>query len=285
MLLKTAFCFLIARLACTQSFVVATLKTAGSNPARMEATGGPGTKSPGRYICTHCPLMFLIRSAYGVPAARVTGPSWIDTALYDVAATLPPASTKDQFGRMLQSLLAERLAMRVHRVTKQVSGYDLVIAGRGPKLKRSTSSGDADINASLRAPHAKDAEGFPILPNGFDGPLYEHIPQNATMLMYRRADESMEKLADYLATTLKAPVRDRTGLQGKYETRLSYEVNLSEMMLNGEPMAPPGSAADPQITDSTIGASLEKRLGLKLTRAKVDVDSIVIDRIEKKPST
>jgi uncharacterized protein (TIGR03435 family) len=57
------------------------------------------------------------------------------------------------------------------------------------------------------------------------------------------------------------------------------------MMLNGEPMAPPGSAADPQITDSTIGASLEKRLGLKLTRAKVDVDSIVIDRIEKKPST
>jgi uncharacterized protein (TIGR03435 family) len=52
--------------------------------------------------------------------------------------------------RMLQTLLADRFKVRLHRETKEVSGYALVIAKGGPKLSEHAgpATGDCAIRPS-----------------------------------------------------------------------------------------------------------------------------------------
>jgi uncharacterized protein (TIGR03435 family) len=48
---------------------------------------------------------------------------------------MSPETTPEQSHAMLQNLLVERFKMAVHRETKQLSGYSLVVAKGGLKLK------------------------------------------------------------------------------------------------------------------------------------------------------
>src|SRR5271170_2469705 len=109
--------------------------------------GGPGTADPGRiHFC--CVGMFsLLMRAYDVQIDQIVGPSWImenmGPNLYQVDATMPAGATKAQFELMMQSLLAERFHLEIHREARNFPGYDLVVAKDGPKLKESVLSAAA----------------------------------------------------------------------------------------------------------------------------------------------
>jgi uncharacterized protein (TIGR03435 family) len=73
------------------------------------------------------------------------GPAWIHSERFEIQATIPqgqPTYTFEQFMRgdatglekMLQSLLAGRFKLVVHRETKQVPAYALTVAKGGPKF-------------------------------------------------------------------------------------------------------------------------------------------------------
>lgn len=87
-------------------------------------SGGPGSE---RVTYGGTTLEELINEAYDLGLGKVAGPSWIYTDWWAVTAKFPPGTTGEQFRRMLANLLAERFALVIHRVTKEVIGYELTV--------------------------------------------------------------------------------------------------------------------------------------------------------------
>src|SRR5437764_7834940 len=91
----------------------------------------------GRYEVRNASMVDLIRTAYGFEADKILeGPSWLEFNRFDVIAKVPngtaPAET---LKLMLQSLLAERFKLVVHKDTRPVDGFVLSLGKGKPKLK------------------------------------------------------------------------------------------------------------------------------------------------------
>src|SRR4029453_16097450 len=73
--------------------------------------------APGRPTFTNMPVRQLIVRAYGVQPYQVLGgPSWTTGDRFDITAkAADEASTPAQMNLMLQSLLADRFKLKVHK--------------------------------------------------------------------------------------------------------------------------------------------------------------------------
>lgn len=153
------------------TFEVASVKPAAppeANGRRMIfMRGGPGTPDPERVTFTGMPMMNLLTTAYDVKNFQITGPAWLDSERFDISAKIAPGATKEQFHLMLQNLLMERFHLVLHRESKQLPGYELVIAKSGLKLKESTEVIDTSAPPGPPpgppGPPKRDANGNPIL--------------------------------------------------------------------------------------------------------------------------
>src|SRR5690348_2707561 len=110
------------------SFDVASVRP-GSHPT----INGLTLSSHQRTDATHfrainCDLSELIEWAYDIRTDRVSGPGDVHSheLTFDVNATMPAATSDAQVRLMLQRLLAERFALRLHSVMKPMNGYALV---------------------------------------------------------------------------------------------------------------------------------------------------------------
>jgi uncharacterized protein (TIGR03435 family) len=56
---------------------------------------------------------------------------------FNVSAKLPDACTPEQVPEMLQALLSDRFALKVHRASKDLQVYALVVRGGGLKIMKS----------------------------------------------------------------------------------------------------------------------------------------------------
>lgn len=100
---------------------------------------------PGGTVVVHsAPLKLLMQQAYDVREFQVSGgPAWVATQRYDVigkagdsSSARPDADLRyDLMRQRLQSLLEDRFQLKVHRETKGMIAYALVLAKNGPKLK------------------------------------------------------------------------------------------------------------------------------------------------------
>src|SRR5690349_3137039 len=87
-------------------------------------------------------LKGCIRSAYGMEAYRILGgPDWTASERYDIVAKAAAAAPKDQLMLMLQTLLEDRFKLKVHRETRELPVYGLVVARNGPKLRPGKEDG------------------------------------------------------------------------------------------------------------------------------------------------
>src|SRR5690349_10858688 len=103
-----------------------------SNVAMMIGfDGGPGSKDPGRINYHEVTLKMLLARAYHFKPEQVSGPDWIDSERYTIAAKLAPDSTAEQLRAMLQKLLVERFQIALHREMKEMSVYRLKVAKNG----------------------------------------------------------------------------------------------------------------------------------------------------------
>jgi uncharacterized protein (TIGR03435 family) len=143
----------------------------------------------------------LIGYAYDLDPSRVSSTSRVFKAVYVVEATFDPSATPDQIRQMVQTLLAERFMMRVHRVTTEVDGYVMRAGARGIKVKE--ASGDEA------------------------GTIISTVPsQGVVAITGRRA--SIAELAQELQRILHTAVWDRTGITGRYDFAFRYaNVNAS----------------------------------------------------------
>jgi uncharacterized protein (TIGR03435 family) len=270
-------------------FEVATVKPSAPQQMgrmMMGMRGGPGSDDPSRYSCSNCSLMMLLTEAYGVQRNQISGPHLLDSEHFDIAAKVPPGTTKEQFRQMIQSLLAERFHLKLHRETKEMPIYELEVAKGGPKLKESAAAPPDSASPAPGQPLRSDKDGYPMLPHG-RGSIMAMAPGRARL---QGEQETMDQLAARLSMMVGRTVKNGTGLTGKYDFVLSFAPDLS-MMNIGMPKPPPDAdgrgpgPAAPSSDDSapSIFTALQEQLGLKLEQKKGPVDLLVIDHVEKTP--
>ena len=159
---------------------------------RVVRNAPPGSLDPGR-LHSVATLREFVANAYDVKEPEVAGPSWIETDRFVLDATMPPETTREHRLAMLRNLLAERFHLTIHRETKDLPIYALVLAKDGARMKE--SSGQV---SSVRIVTA--------------GAHVTVTAQGATM----------EELAAHLTRQLDRPVRDETNTKARYDFALSF---------------------------------------------------------------
>jgi len=208
-------------------------------------------------------LVFL---AYGVQPNQVIGPEWIASTPFDVVANVPAGVTRDQMKLMLRTLLAERLGVQVHRETRQVPAYALVVAKNGPKMTR----GDA--------PPA--SPGFPTIGPG------TRFGMQADGRYHVKGDRiPMTEFAKILTVFLGEPVTNATGLEGYFVFEMEFvPEEHAPALASATTEQPPENTTATLKAGPTIFAALEEKLGLKLETRKVPLDVVVVDHAERAPT-
>jgi Protein of unknown function (DUF3738) len=102
--------------------------------------------APRRLDLNGVTVKMLIQQAYTISGYRIYGgSSWLDSARFNISAKAGDEAgklTMNQMRPMLQTLLADRFRLAVHRETKELPLYRLVVSKRGPKFRESTVSGE-----------------------------------------------------------------------------------------------------------------------------------------------
>jgi len=153
--------------------------------------------SKGDLIIQNVSLKRLVSMAYGIPDSReylLSGPDWLDSVRFDISAKYPQETSDGDVLLMLQKLLGERFGLALHRETRQISGYALVIGKGGPKLHAAAKPGPF--------------------------PMFRALPGHAS-----GASASMSDFADRLSRApfqVDRPVVDLTGLTGRFDLTLEW---------------------------------------------------------------
>lgn len=207
-----------------------------------------GVATAGRQLTADaCNITVLVMYAYNVKNFQVTGttPLLKDyNTRWDILAkaggdTLPNTA---EFRQLLQSLLADRFQLKVHKEMREMPVYALVVGKNGPKFK--ASEADAD-------------------PSG----LFSAKGRNTVVTLPKAA---MSDVVDAVGNAfLDRPVVDKTGLTGTYAIKLTYTPDTKANRDNMD------------LSDVSVFQALEEQLGLKLEARKETVELLVIDRVEK----
>ncbi len=206
-------------------------------------------------------LMELARVAFSIghgSDGRVLGaPSWftsdrydidakMDTAVADALQKLPQDQRQHAIQHILLGILADRCKLAVHRETKELPVYTLVVGKGGLKLK--------EISPEKFDPSARGVQM-----QGAGGPM---VGRMATM----------EDLAQFISYILGRATVDKTGLTGNYDFTVKWTLDDAQ-----------GIAAESveDIFKEHFFAAIQDQLGLKLESSKGPVEVIAIDRVER----
>jgi uncharacterized protein (TIGR03435 family) len=233
-----------------REFAVASVKASQRGNA-----GGEGSErekisiSPGGLIMRNVSLRSCIRWAYGVRDYQISGPGWLASERYEIAAKSSAPASSDELRQMAQKLLADRFKLTLHRESRELPVYAMVAGKKGAKL-RPAAGGETTM-----------------LPLG-------------GALVFRNC--SMAELADRLGArpfSLDRLVLDKTGLDGAFDFTLKFSDNAGDLKHTLEGMEQGGGDQGPSMF--TI---LEGQLGLAFKTQRAPVASLVIDHAEKIPT-
>jgi uncharacterized protein (TIGR03435 family) len=262
-------------------FEVASVKPNKSGDNRI----GIGFQPGGRFRATNVPLRELISAAYGtpqpLPAFQILGgPKWIESDRFDIVAKAAgdpqpgPNGAPPEMFLMLRNLLAERFQLTVHRETKEVPIYTLVMARGDGKLGPQMHASATDCAAVMSAMRGRGGPPAPPAPG-------ERMPCSLRMFPGSLAGgaSTIAQLANVLARFVSRTVVDQTGLAGAFDFDLHWTPDqMPQARGDPPPGAPPLPAIDPN--GPSIFTAVQEQLGLKLESTTGPVDVLVIDRVE-----
>jgi len=186
---------------------------------------------------------------------------WCSTVRYDIAAKVAETDIASwqklgskERNLSIRALMEDRFKLKWHIETKMEPGFELVIAKNGSKLKEATPG-----------------EAYPTGPKETDGTPRHGVFLNGVGPMgFVGQAATMDQLTRSLRMFAEAPVVDKTGLTGTYD-----------FTLIATRLPPPGNS-DPPVNDIPfIFSAVQQQLGLKLVSAKVPVETLVVDYIER----
>lgn len=237
---------LLAAVAFAQTFDVASVKP--SPRAVGKDNRGALVFEPTRVATRNISLKALIVEAYRVQPFQVTGGAgWLDLDEFDIDARAANASTRAQFDAMLQALLAERFHLVLHRETKELRVYMLLVDKGGPKLHPTT--GEPRPSTS---------------PQNFHGDMRQFANLISIQLSIPTIDDPTRPA---IASGPPVPVVDKTGIEGNYD----ISVDLPPRDLGGDSF-------------TRWQRALQDQLGLKLENQKAPVEVLVVERADRVPS-
>jgi uncharacterized protein (TIGR03435 family) len=184
----------------------------------------------------------LIAFAYAINKQQIVGaPEWIRNSYFDIdGKTNADHPTVPQQQQMMRQILADRFGLRFHRDKRELSVYALQIAKGGPKLAPAA-------NASAQPLEQSNGHGY------------------ETMQTY-----TSNAISDFILVMqffLDRPIVDQTGLQGRYDFKLTYSYGDAQ---NTDADAPP-----------PLFTALQEQLGLRFQPMKAATDVLVIDSIDQ----
>jgi uncharacterized protein (TIGR03435 family) len=227
----------------------------------------------GRFIAVNATLRMLILDAYRIPDRQlVDAPDWTRNERFDVNAKLEREApivrgTAGERQFALRSLLAERFTLRVHRETRQIPMYALVMARTdrkpGSLLKPSVTDCSAD---AMRARAAAAQASQPLA--GMCG-----TRATAGRLQF---GGRMSDLARNLSGSAEIGrnVVDQTGLTGVWQFELSLGGPPQQRAPGLEPVA-----NDPNAP--LLITALQEQLGLKLESIQGPMEFLIVDGVER----
>jgi uncharacterized protein (TIGR03435 family) len=186
------------------AFEVATVK--------VNRSGSGGSNAPrltnGRLWAENATLKQSLEVAYDLNALQISGPDWLDSDRFDLAANAPQGVPDSDLMPMLQSLLKERFQLTAHRESKEMPAYDLIVAKGGLKIS------------------VFDPSHIPPTP-----------PRNGAASMIIGA-MTMSQLARTLTPPAGRPVVDKTGLEGRYFCAVTFSPLAAQVSSNAADAAP-----------------------------------------------
>jgi uncharacterized protein (TIGR03435 family) len=221
-------------------FEVASIKLSGVPASEMGAREEIRT-SPASLTMNNVTLAACVRWAYGVVDPQVSGPDWIREDRFTIAAKSGGPASDDRMRLMLQTLLADRFKVTMHRESKTMAEYNLVVIKNGPKLTAAAREGPPEVRGRLKW----------------------------TMSRYGMGD-----LAQFLSDSIFAPVVDKTGLGGRFD----FAIDIAPYFSIDKPMTKDEAAENLAVA---FQSALQAQLGLKLESRKAPVEVLVIDHAEK----
>ena len=236
------------------SFEVAIIKTNLANnqgvrggcrasDTRLAANDDRASVPLGRCVVTAGALRHLMAIAFDLPLNRISGfPGWDASSRFDLEgkAEDPAAVTHRQLLTMLQTFLIEEFKLTVHRETKDVPTFALVVARNGPKHL-----------------HPSDQASCSMTPQpaglGFKGC-------------------SIADFANFLSTVpaVQRPVMDTTGVSGRYDFTVEVGSKLQDV----------AGAKIAMLAWDSIFSDVQDQLGLRFDRSTGPIETLVIDRAE-----
>jgi uncharacterized protein (TIGR03435 family) len=184
-------------------------------------------------------------------------PGWIDTARFDLTATVVPGTSAAAERLMIQSLLIDRFGLSFHRelVTKHVL---MLFAGTNGLRMEAGSTGELPscglkVELDFKPPH-------------------EHaICKNAPMSLLAQYLSSMSNLGH---------VVDKTELPGTFDFDMEWV--RPEPDVDGGPGKVVGISPEAKL--QAIGSAVSKQLGLRLVGRTESMPIIMVDHLNRTPT-
>ena len=138
---------------------------------------------------------------------------------FDIDARMGHDATDDQVRLMVQSLLADRFDLKLHRETRELPEYLVTIAKGGPKL---SPASEQPMEVRIEGKHLSQPKSTCGGTAWREG---DHITCHAA---------TIEQILAAAGAELKAPVADRTGLTGTYDVDVLYMPDSRKMQAGAE---------------------------------------------------
>jgi uncharacterized protein (TIGR03435 family) len=219
------------------------------SPAESGGSSGCRT-TPGLMQCTNVTLKRCIAGAYDVGQDRVLGgPDWAGTDRFQIVARSDRPVGDKGLMAMLQTLLADRFKLALHRESRSMEAMVLEVERHGPKKD----------GPKQDQPKIQSADPGSTSWNN----MHDHL--QATRI-------TMDEFAGILSRDLKLPVVDPTDLPGAYSFTLRWDPEVTRGLERDEAMA---------ALRAEVAAAIARQMGLTLKFRKMPVEMLVIDGAEK----
>ena len=264
-------------------FEAATIKLS-TGPSRANIVTQP---SPNRLSIPGMTLMALVYAAYGdggfntSMSVRGVKPDWANQTVYAIEGLAAAPATPRQMRLMLQSLLEERFALKLHDASDTDAAIGDVLTlvvdradgTLGPKVKPWDGTCPAVVPPMVmqapQRPLQRVGDQLVVGPaSAADDPDLPYCPTGFRPGGMRIDGATMSTVAQMLSlppgrVLLNTITVDRTGLTGRYTLDLDYLFT--------------GTAPPPDFAGPSLSTAVKEQWGLRLVPGKVRLKLLIVD--------